>query len=276
MKNLQITLTVPFVWTLSSTGYTKPLNKGKLDQLFDRIAEKNMGMGSIAIAKDGKVLYMRSFCFSQVTETAKKPIAEDTKFRIASITKTYTAVLIFQLIEEGRLKLSDHLDQFFPQVPIASKITIAQILSHRSGIPDLIADVSIRMQSRTHQEVLAAIAKGKPTFESDSKHLYSNTDYVLLGYIIEKVGGKPYQEALNIRITSKLGLKNTYLGVGNTDVSKNESLSYRYMGGWEEAPELDLSVPAGAGAVLSTPAEMVKFIQGLFDLKWSLKAVSIK
>lgn len=267
MKKIKVTLTALFALLLFNSGYAQSLNKAKLDELFDRIAEKNKGMGSITIAKNGKVLYNRSFGYSQITETVKKPLTEDTKYRIASITKTYTAVMIFQLIEEGKLKLSDRLDQFFPQIPNASKITIAQILSHRSGIPDFVADGSFRMQSKTHEEVLAAIAKSEPSFEPDSKHLYSNTGYVLLGYIVEKAGGKPYQEALKSRITSRIGLKNTYLGVGNTDVSKNESLSYRYIGGWKEAPEMDLSVPAGAGAIISTPTDMAKFIQALFDLK---------
>jgi len=88
-----------------------------------------------------------------------------------------------------------------------------------------------------------------------------------LGHIVEKVGGKPYQEALKERITSKIGLKNTYLGTGKDDPSKNEALSYRYLGGWRESGQLDFSVVSGAGAILSTPLDMAKFIQALFDLK---------
>jgi len=120
---------------LFGTGYAQTIDKAKLDQLFDRLLEKNKGMGSITIAKDGNVLYTRSFGYGQITDTMKKLLTDDTKYRIASITKTYTAVMIFQLVEEGKLKLSDHLDKFFPQIPNASKITVAQILSHRSGIP---------------------------------------------------------------------------------------------------------------------------------------------
>jgi CubicO group peptidase (beta-lactamase class C family) len=97
--------------------------------------------------------------------------------------------------------------------------------------------------------------------------LYSNAGYVLLGYIIEQVGGKPYREALKERIVSRIGLKDTELGDGKTDPGKNQALSYRYVGGWKEAPELDFSVPGGAGSILSTPVDMTKFIQALFDLK---------
>lgn len=267
MNKIKTTLAVLCCLVFFGTGYTQSIDKAKLDQLFDRLLEKNKGMGSIAIAKDGKIIYTRSFGYGQITETMKKPLTEDTKFRISSITKTYTAVMIFQLVEEGKLKLSDHLDKFFPGIPNADKITIAHILAHRSGIPDLTADEGWRSQSRTHEEVIEAIAKGKPLFEPDSQHLYSNTGYVLLGYIVEKVGGIPYQEALKQRICTKAGLENTYLGVGNTNVENNESLSYNYLGAWKEAREMNLSIPAGAGAIISTPTDMVRFIQALFDLK---------
>lgn len=252
--------------TMFGSACAQAPDKAKLDQLFDRLLEKNKGMGSIAIAKDGKVLYTRSFGYSQITEASKTPLTDQTKYRISSITKMYTAVMIFQLIEEGKLKPGDKLDKFFPQIPNAAKITIAQILSHRSGIPNVNPD-GTGMQPRTQEERVAEIAKLQPDFEPGSKHLYSNSGYVLLGYIVEKAGGQPYQEALKERIVSKLGLQNTYMGTGNTNANKNESLSYRYIGEWKEAKEPDFSIVAGAGAILSTPADMVKFIQGLFDLK---------
>lgn len=266
IKKIKTTLLVLYCLALINTGNTQSIDKAKLDLLFDRLLEKNKGMGSITIAKEGKVLYTRSFGYGQITATSKKPLTGDTKYRIGSITKTYTAVMVFQLIEEGKLNLGDHLDKFFPQIPNAGKITIAHILSHRSGIPDLNVPVGWRAQSRTHEEVIAAIAKGKPDFEPDSQHQYSNTGYVLLGYIVEKIDGKSYQEALKQRITAKIGLENTYMGIGNTNVDNNESLSYRYLGEWKEAPEMNFSIPAGAGAIVSTTTDMTKFIQALFDL----------
>ena len=102
----------------------------------------------------------------------------DTKYRIHSITKTYTAVMIFQLVEKRRLKLTETLDKFFPEVQNAQKITIAQILAHRSGIHDSLIDRNLRPSSKTNQitkdELLTLIAKGKPDFEPDAKHSYSN------------------------------------------------------------------------------------------------------
>ena len=246
---------------------SQTLDKAKLDQFLDRIAEKNKGMGSLALAKDGKVVYSHSFGYSQIDGNEKKPATPETKYRIASITKMFTAVMIFQLVDEKKLSLTDTLDKFFPQVPNASRITIGQMLAHRSGIHDMEADGSWGMQPRTREEVVARIAQGQPNFEPDSKHQYSNAGYVLLGYIVEKVSGKPYQDALKERITSRIGLKDTYLGTGNTDASRNEAHSYRYIGGWNQAADLDFSVPAGAGSILSTPADMTKFIQALYDLK---------
>jgi D-alanyl-D-alanine carboxypeptidase len=175
--------------------------------------------------------------------------------------------MIFQLAEEKKLRLADTLDKFFPQIPNAARITIGQILTHRSGIHDIEADGSFGKQPRTREEVVARIAQGQPDFEPDAMHRYSNAGYILLGYIVEKAGGKPYQEALKERITSRIGLKDTYAGAGNTDPSKNEALSYIYIGGWKEAAELEFSVVAGAGSILSTPTDMTKFIQALYDLK---------
>ncbi len=263
----KVLLPTLLTFVLATTGYAQTLDKAKLDQLFDRLLEKNKGMGSLTLAEDGNVLYTRSFGYRQIDGAGKKPLTATTKYRIGSITKTYTAVMIFQLVEEGKLKLTDTLDKFFPQIPNANRITIGQMLAHRSGIHNLDPDGLWGKQPRTKDEVVAHIAQGQPDFEPDAKHLYSNTGYVLLGYIVEKAGGKPYQEALKERIASRIGLKDTYVGVGNTDPSKNEAISYRYIGGWMEAAEIDFSVTGGAGSILSTPLDMTKFIQALFDLK---------
>src|SRR5215470_3382511 len=122
---------------LGAAGYAQTLDKAKLDQFFDRLAEKKKAMGSLTITKDGKVLYTRAIGYSQINGTEKKPLTAENRFRIGSITKMFTVVMIVQLFEEGKLKLTDTLDKFLPQIPNAGKITIAQILAHRSGIPNV-------------------------------------------------------------------------------------------------------------------------------------------
>ena len=251
----------------SAGGYAQTLDAAKLDLLFDRLLEKNKGMGGLTVARDGNVIYSRSFGYSEITDTEKRPLNADTRYRIGSITKTYTAVMIFQLVEEGRLKLTDTLDKFFPQIPNASRITIAHILYHRSGIPDMSPDGVFGRQARTQDGIVARIAQGKPNFEPDTMHRYSNAGYNLLGFIVQMAGGKPYPDALRDRITSKLGLRSTYAGTGKMDPAKNEALSYSYIGRWREYEEIDFSVVGGAGRIVSTTADMAAFIKGLFDLK---------
>jgi len=112
----------------------------------------------------------------------------------------------------------------------------------------------------------AIFARQKPDFEPDAKAEYSNTNFVLLGYIIEKLTGKTYAEELKKRVTSKIGLADTYYGT-KANPAKNEAYSYKYTGQWMQMPETDMSIPGGAGAIVSTPADLIKFINALFTGK---------
>ncbi len=258
--------------TLFTAAQAQTLDKAKLDQFFDRLAEKNKAMGSLTIAKDGNVLYTRAIGYGQVNGAEKKPLTLANRFRIGSITKMFTASMILQLIEEGKLKPADTLDKFFPQVPNARKITIVQILWHRSGIPNVRpqqnAQGNVNTIPMTRDEILALIVKATPEFEPDAKYSYSNAGYQLLGLILEKVTGKSYEEALRTRITAKIGLTDTYLATGNIDVSKNEALTYMNFGdGWQPVSETHPSILFSAGAIVSTPHDLAKFIQALFDGK---------
>jgi len=255
---------------LFTTAQAQTLDKAKLDQFFDRLAEKNKAMGSLTIAKDGKVLYTRAIGYGQINETEKKLLTAASRFRIGSITKMFTAAMILQLVEEGKLKRTDPLDKFFPQVPNARKITIEQILWHRSGIPNVRpaqnAQGNVNTIPVTKDEILALIVKATPEFEPDTRYSYSNSGYQILGLILEKVTGKPYDEVLRTRITSKIGLADTYLATGNIDVNKNEALTYMNFGdGWKPVAETHPSILFSAGAIVSTPNDLAKFIQALFD-----------
>jgi CubicO group peptidase (beta-lactamase class C family) len=269
---IRISFATLLTLALFTAGYAQTLDKAKLDQFFDRLAEKNKAMGSLTIAKDGNVLYTRAIGYSQISGTEKKPLTASNRFRIASITKMFTAAMILQLVEEGKLKLTDTLDKFLPQIPNAKKITIVQMLSHRSGIPNVRRDQesqrNVHTTPITKDEMLALIVKATPDFEPDAQHRYSNSGYFLLGLMIEKLTGKPYEEALKQRITSKIGLKDTYTATGNIDVNKNESLTYIHFGGdWQQVRETHHSILFGGGQIVSTPNDLAKFIQALFDGK---------
>lgn len=270
--NLNILFATLLTLAVFTPGYAQKFDKAKLDKYFDRLAEKNKAMGTLVISKDGHVLYTRSIGYGQISETTKKPLTAESRYRIASITKMYTAVMIFQLVEEGKLKLTDTLGKFFPQISNGGKITIAHVLAHRSGIHDVLLELNMRPQPDkapiTQEELVAIICKGKSDFEPGTKHNYSNSGYALLGVIVERLSGQSYAEALKKRITSKIGLQDTYVMTRNIDVNKNESLTYRYTGGWQLQPQIPPSILFGAGSIISTPADMAKFIHALFEGKF--------
>ncbi|WP_336518257.1 serine hydrolase domain-containing protein [Pollutibacter soli] len=276
--NNKILITSILVVALLSVTSAQPVDKAKLDQLFDRLAEKNKGMGSFVFMKEGKPVYSRAFGYSQISGTEKKPMTSENRFRIGSITKTFTATLIMKLVEEGKLKLSDPLSKFLPQVPNADKITIEQILSHRSGIPNIKrqqnADRNVNTLPLTKNEHLALIVNTPPDFEPGTKAMYSNSGYFILGLVIEKVTGKSYEQVLEEKITKKIGLTDTYLATGNIDVNKKESLTYFIPPGgeWQQVPETHPSILFSAGAIVSTPTDLCKFISALFEGKIVSKA----
>jgi D-alanyl-D-alanine carboxypeptidase len=269
MKKLLILCSMTLL--LSNVNYGQSFDKAKLDQFFDRLAEKNKAMGSLTISKDGEVQYARSIGYGEINGTEKKPLTEASKFRIGSITKMFTAAMIMQLVEEGKLKLTDNLDKFLPQIPNAQKITILQILRHRSGIPNVKraqnSQGNVNTTPITKDEILDLIVKATPDFEPDTKHFYSNSAYLVLGFILEKITGKTYEEALKERIITKIGLKDTYIATGNIDVSKNEALTYMHIGQWKQGAETHPSILFSAGAIISTPKDLTRYIQALFDGK---------
>jgi CubicO group peptidase (beta-lactamase class C family) len=269
---IKMLLSISLTLGLFTTSYAQNLEKAKLDQFFDRLAQKKKAMGSLAIVKDGKVLYTRAIGYSQIDGTEGKPLTTANRFRLGSVTKMFTATMTLQLVEEGKLKLTDTLDKFFPQIPNARKITIEQILSHRSGIPNVRRERDGQTKVSTipmgKDERLALIVKGTPDFEPGTTYQYSNSGYIILGLILEKVTGKPYERVLEERIASRIGLKDTYLATGNIDVSKNEALTYIHFGGdWKPVSETHPTILFSAGAIVSTPIDMAKFIQALFEGK---------
>ncbi|MGD0754451.1 MAG: serine hydrolase domain-containing protein [Bacteroidales bacterium] len=251
------------------TAFPQSVNKSKLDSLFNILAEKNKAMGSLTISKNGTVLYTKAIGYSFISDNEKKPSTNITKYRIGSVSKMFTATMIFQLIDEGKIKLNTTLDTFFPHLPNAKKITIGNLLNHRSGLHNITEHpdyMTWMTQPKTQAEMLAIISKDTVDFQPDEKTYYSNTNYIVLGYIIEKISNRAYSEELNKRITSKIELSDTYFG-SKTNVKNNESYSYNYKYKWEQQPETDMSVPGGAGGIVSTPTDLTKFIEALFSLK---------
>lgn len=256
-----------FLPLLGATAFSQPLDKNKLDQYFQALETNNKFMGSVAIAQNGKIVYAKSSGFSDVESKAKAD--ENTKYRIGSISKTFTSALVFKAVEEGKLKLETTLDKYYPDIKNSKKIRISDLLNHRSGIHNFTDDeeyLNWNTVVKSEKEMLEIIVKGGSDFEPDSKGEYSNSNYVLLSYILQKAYKKPYEELLNAKIIKPLGLKNTYIG-GKINPAKNESNSYTYSGEWTKESETDMSIPMGAGAIVSTPGDLTKFADALFGGK---------
>ena len=264
IKNLRLSFFL--IICLNYTVQGQNLNTAKLDSFFNALSAHNKNMGSVAISSNGVVVYQKAIGYSQVNGDIKTPATIKTKYRIGSISKMFTAVMVFQLIEEGKLSLTAPLATWFPQLPNAGKITISEMLDHRSGLHNFTNDslyASYMTKFQTVADMLSIIEKQKPDFEPDTKAEYSNTNFLLLGYIIEKITGKPYPEALKERVTSKIGLTDTYYGT-KANPANNEAYSYTYQDVWKQQPETDMSIPGGAGSIVSTPTDLDKFIEALF------------
>ena len=248
-------------------GFTQQFDKAKLDAYFDQLEQHDKFMGSVAVSRNGEIIYTRSVGFSDVENKVKAN--ENSKYRIGSISKTFTTVLVMKAVEEKKLELDQPIDKYFPAIKNAGKITVANLLYHRSGIHSFTDDkeyLDWNTQPKTEKEMLEIIVKGGSDFEPDSKSVYSNSNFVLLTFIVEKSFNKPYGDLVNELIAKPAGLKNTRLG-GKIDSKNNECKSYKFTGDWNTEPETDISVPLGAGGIVSTPADLVKFSDALFGGK---------
>ncbi|MDX6181584.1 serine hydrolase domain-containing protein [Flavobacterium sp. Fl-77] len=247
-----------------SNGFAQNFNSKRLDSLFQLLDKNNKYMGSIAVSENGKIIYSNAIGYDDIA-TSKKSDAQ-TKYRIGSISKMFTASLIFKAIEEKKLNLNQTIDKYFPTVKNSNKITISNLLNHRSGIYNFTSDKNYaewQTQYQSKEKMIERISSGEIVFEPDTKGEYSNSNYVLLTFIIEAVYKKSYSEILNQKIIKHLQLKNTYYG-GKINLDTKECNSYTFSGEWKKSTETDLSIPQGAGALVSNPTDLTIFIKNLF------------
>jgi D-alanyl-D-alanine carboxypeptidase len=247
-------------------GAGAPFDTARLDRIFDVLEAKDRLRGSVTLAKDGEILYTRAFGLRDAT----RKVGAATAMRVGSITKVFTATLIYQLIDEGKLRLDTPLARFFPEIPNAKAITIAHLLAHASGLPNLPsgAEVGDRKswvyRPQEKRRMIARFAAAKPDFRPGEKVAYSNPGYMLLGYILEAVTHSTYDRQLQKRIARPLDLRRTRFG-GAVREDADEAHSYTFdEGHWSEQPECDMTAAGGAGAVVSTSAELTRFIGALF------------
>ncbi len=242
----------------------------KLDQLISTYAQYGQFNGSVMVSEKGVIIYKKGFGLANMEWGI--PNQPDTKFRLASVTKQFTAMLIVQLASENKLKLDAPISTYLPDYPKKTRdiVTIHQLLTHTSGIPSFTDYPFFRdMMRNTYrpEEMVKLFADSVLQFTPGETYEYSNSGYVLLGYIIERITGKSYEQVLQSKIFVPLKMKNS--GYDHNDaVIKNRASGYNRNGTtFQNANYIDMSVPFAAGGIYSTAEDMYLWDQALYTEK---------
>ncbi|HEX3653833.1 MAG TPA: serine hydrolase domain-containing protein [Rhizomicrobium sp.] len=217
---------------------------------------------AVMVIRDGRVTYARAFGFRDLQH--RLPVRTDTLFEIGSITKQFTAACIMQLQEKRKLQVDRPLSDYLPDAPHAREVTLRQLLTHTSGLHDYLdgppVEVS-RLAARpiAYRDLIARVGKLPLDFTPGSKWSYSNTGYLLLGKVIEKVSGESYRDYLENHILRPLHMTDTYT-TADEDRLPRMAIGYWHVNGkLERAPVIDPSWGYSAGFLVSTLSDLAKW-----------------
>jgi CubicO group peptidase (beta-lactamase class C family) len=254
-------------FSLSYYSFSQKLNSYRLDNYLDSLFTNEKAMGSVSIFWSGKELYKKSTGYLSLSE--KIHANEFSKYRLGSISKTFTASIILKLIEDNKLEFKTTLAKYFPEIDNSEKITIEDLLTHKSGLFNITNSVDYFFwmeKELSRNELIKKITKLKSVFKPGSRMEYSNTNYVLLTLIIENIEKETFDKVLNDYICKPCSLKNTYIG-NRININNNEAKSYKKNDKWQLNTETNMSIPLGAGSVVSTPKDTNMFFDCLFNSK---------
>jgi CubicO group peptidase (beta-lactamase class C family) len=237
----------------------------RMDQAVKPFVATKRFMGSVLVARDGKVLFSKGYGFANLEwDTPNTP---DTKYRLGSLTKQFTAACVLLLEERGKLKTDDLVKKYVPDAPAAwDKITIYNLLTHTSGIPNTNA-LPDRTLPLTPQQNVARFRDNPLDFPTGDRFAYSNSNYIVLGYLVERIGGLNYAAFLQENVLTPLGMKDT--GYDSPEpILRHRALGYSPgPGGMVNALYVDMTRPFAAGALYSTTEDLLRWEQGLFGGK---------
>jgi len=237
----------------------------KLNELIDAYAKLGRFNGAALIAQHGRILLAKGFGY----KSASDKTFNDTNsvFQIASITKSFTAAVVLKLVENQKMSLDDRLEKYYQGFPHGGSITITQLLNHTSGVRNF-TEEDTTIKETDEARIMPYLRKLKPDFLPGTAWHYSNTNYVLLGYIIQKVSGMSYWQAVKKYIFGPLQMRSSGFDLANLK-SKDKAIGYDALNDsvQAEAPITDSTVPFAAGAIYSTVTDMYKWYLGLRDHK---------
>lgn len=245
----------------------KPVPPGETltDQFYSSLNDKPSPGMAVLVAKDGKLVYRKGFGYANMA--AKARVTPETKFRIGSVTKQFTACAIMKLQEKGLLSVKDKLTKFIPDFPRGDEVTIHHLLTHTSGIHSYTGKaefINRVTKTITPDSLLAFFINDPYDFNPGERYQYNNSGYFLLGYIISKVSGKSYGDFLKETFFDPLQMKNTgvhYAGIKLEREAKGYSRTNENK--FEESLNWDMSWAGAAGAMYSTLDDLLKWNRAL-------------
>lgn len=238
----------------------------RLDQIIRSYVDEKNFTGSVLVAQDDKILLNKGY--GEANREWGAPNGPDTRFRIASVTKQFTAAAILVLADRGKLKLEDKISGYMPDAPPAWKdITIFHLLTHTSGISDLTRFENFGDIQPLPTTVAAIIAsfRDKPlAFTPGERHEYSSSGYILLGYLIEQISKQTYDRFLQDAIFTPLGMKDSGYDSNATVMARRASGYTVTKAGVEHAEYVHMSLPYAAGALYSTTQDLLRWQRALY------------
>lgn len=242
-----------------------------LDEYLQKLDGQDRIKGSVVVSSGGEPVYEWSAGSAWYKEGEERKMDSNTPLAIGSATKMMTSALVLQMYEEGSLSLDQSLVDFFPNMPGAEKIQITDLLGHSSGITNFTAEHEFLYwmhREKDRGEMLGWFEGFDLDFEPGTEVSYSNTNYVLLGYILEDVSGYSFGELLNHRIIEPLGLENTFFTRGEVPGHLQSTSFIKTDWDWVPmVPEMNLTNAHAAGGVLSTGRDLNVFMNALFNDK---------
>ena len=252
-------------------GQTATSVEPKIDQVFQAFAQQDDFQGAVLVGQADKVLYQQAFGLANREWDIANTV--DTKFNLASISKQFTAAIVMQLVEEGRLKLNQTISDYYPQYrkDVGKQVTLHQLLTHQSGIPNYTSlpfvwsDSLYRKYSR--EELVTKFASGDLEFKPGSQYQYNNSGYLILSTIIEKVTGKSFGEVFEARITQPLKLQFTGVDDRQKIIAQRASGYAKIAAGYENVYSMYMQNLQGAGNLYGTVGDLYQWGQALFGEK---------
>lgn len=261
---------------LAGTGLAQNID-ARMDQIVQESVSNKQFMGSVLVARGNEVLFSKGYGSANLEWQI--PNTASTKFRLGSVTKQFTAASILLLEERGKLKVDDPVKKYMPDAPAAwDKMTIFHVLTHTAGIPNFTSFPDYRSSEpfeTTPEKLIARFRDKALEFQPGERMIYSNSGYVLLGYLIERVSGQTYEKFLQENVFTPLGMK-------DSGYDSNSAVIARRAAGYSPSPNgpinagfIHMSIPFSAGALYSTTEDLLKWEQGLFGGK-VLSAASLQ